>query len=225
MEKMIKFLVQGSGKEPYRCTFWKVDDYDLHSACTCPAGKKGQYCKHRFALLEGDITNVVDYSEEDFKELQEMLKSSDIADFYDEFAKAKTGEKIKKFLNSFKFGYSEKIFDEDICIWDNKFFPYSKEELFTKYGITYKMISLEEFYNLLEYPLISIPNKDENHLFDINGKYYGTYIGKVSASKKTGVLKLTTKTYTKFKVYEECFDFFNSINIKEYNQKMKEIMK
>ena len=96
MEKMIKFLVQGSGKEPYRCTFWKVDDYDLHSACTCPAGKKGQYCKHRFALLEGDITNVVDYSEEDFKELQEMLKSSDIADFYDEFAKAKIGEKISK---------------------------------------------------------------------------------------------------------------------------------
>lgn len=41
MEKMIKFLVQGSGKEPYRCTFWKVDNYDLHSACTCSAGKKG----------------------------------------------------------------------------------------------------------------------------------------------------------------------------------------
>ena len=40
MEKIVKFLVQGSGKEPYRCTFWKIDDYDLHSACTCPAGKK-----------------------------------------------------------------------------------------------------------------------------------------------------------------------------------------
>ena len=68
MEKIVKFLIQGSGKEPYRCTFWKVDNYDLHSACTCPAGKKGQYCKHRFALLEGDITNVVDYSEEDLEE-------------------------------------------------------------------------------------------------------------------------------------------------------------
>ncbi len=45
MEKMIKFLVQGSGKEPYRCTFWKVGNYDLHSACTCPAGKKCK-CKN-----------------------------------------------------------------------------------------------------------------------------------------------------------------------------------
>ena len=29
--------------------------------------KKGQYCKHRFALLEGDITNAVDYSEVEAK--------------------------------------------------------------------------------------------------------------------------------------------------------------
>lgn len=28
--------------------------------CTCPAGANGQYCKHRFALIDGDDREVVE---------------------------------------------------------------------------------------------------------------------------------------------------------------------
>lgn len=30
--------------------------------CSCPAGENGKYCKHRFALIEGDESEVVDAS-------------------------------------------------------------------------------------------------------------------------------------------------------------------
>lgn len=198
MEKMIKFLVQGSGKEPYRCTFWKVDNYDLHSACTCPAGKKGQYCKHRFALLEGDITNVVDYSEEDFKELQEMLKSSDIADFYDEFAKAKTGEKISK-----------------ICF---------DTSLHLKLGETTEK-TFEDIKKYIGSNTVILLMKKEAYFFDLNKNIKEQLKIDKDEVEKLGLFPLKDSFYTTSEYLVECFKFYKSVNIKEYNQKMKEIMK
>lgn len=198
MEKIVKFLIQGSGKEPYRCTFWKVDNYDLHSACTCPAGKKGQYCKHRFALLEGDITNVVDYSEEDFKELQEMLKSSDIADFYDEFAKAKTGEKISK-----------------ICF---------DTSLHLKLGETTEK-TFEDIKKYIGSNTVILLMKKEAYFFDLNKNIKEQLKIDKDEVEKLGLFPLKDSFYTTAEYLVECFKFYKSINIKEYNQKMKEIMK
>lgn len=198
MEKIVKFLIQGSGKEPYRCTFWKVDNYDLHSACTCPAGKKGQYCKHRFALLEGDITNVVDYSEEDFKELQEMLKSSDIADFYDKFAKAKTGEKISK-----------------ICF---------DTSLHLKLGETIAK-TFDDIKKYIESNTVILLMKKEAYFFDLNKNIKEELKIDKDEVEKLGLFPLKDSFYTTAEYLVECFKFYKSINIKEYNQKMKEIMK
>nr|DAM71191.1 MAG TPA: SWIM zinc finger protein [Caudoviricetes sp.] len=198
MEKIVKFLIQGSGKEPYRCTFWKVDDYDLHSACTCPAGKKGQYCKHRFALLEGDITNVVDYSEEDFKELQEMLKSSDIADFYDDFAKAKIGEKISK-----------------ICF---------DTSLHLKLGETTAK-TFEDIKKYIGSNTVILLMKKEAYFFDLNKNIKEQIKIDKDEVEKLGLFVLKDSFYTTSEYLVECFKFYKSINIKEYNQKMKEIMK
>ena len=198
MEKIVKFLIQGSGKEPYRCTFWKVDNYDLHSACTCPAGKKGQYCKHRFALLEGDITNVVNYSEEDFKELQEMLKSSDIADFYDEFAKAKTGEKISK-----------------ICF---------DTSLHLKLGETTAK-TFEDIKKYIGSNTVILLMKKEAYFFDLNKNIKEQLKIDKDEVEKLGLFPLKDSFYTTSEYLVECFKFYKSINIKEYNQKMKEIMK
>lgn len=198
MEKIVKFLIQGSGKEPYRCTFWKVDNYDLHSACTCPAGKKGQYCKHRFALLEGDITNVVDYSEEDFKELQEMLKSSDIADFYDEFAKAKTGEKVSK-----------------ICF---------DTSLHLKLGETTAK-TFEDIKKYIGSNTVILLMKKEAYFFDLNKNIKEQLKIDKDEVGRLGLFPLKDSFYTTSEYLVGCFKFYKSINIKEYNQKMKEIMK
>ena len=49
----IDFLVQGSAFHPYEVKFLKRSEKNLSAYCTCPAGDNGQYCKHRFSILEG----------------------------------------------------------------------------------------------------------------------------------------------------------------------------
>ena len=53
-----EFLVQGSSAEPYEVIIQREGN-DLKANCTCPAGSVGQYCKHRFAILSGDASNVI----------------------------------------------------------------------------------------------------------------------------------------------------------------------
>lgn len=73
----IEFIVQGSAPEPYRVSFWRVGD-NVKSSCTCQAGKNGRACKHRIALLEGDITNLVSEDLGSFELLKQMLEGSDV---------------------------------------------------------------------------------------------------------------------------------------------------
>jgi uncharacterized Zn finger protein len=52
-EQVKRFEVQGSSSEPYTVTF-TLEGNNFNAFCTCPAGKKGQYCKHRFSLMESE---------------------------------------------------------------------------------------------------------------------------------------------------------------------------
>ena len=52
-EQVRRFEVQGSAAEPYTVTFTLEED-NFNAYCTCPAGKKGQYCKHRFSLMASE---------------------------------------------------------------------------------------------------------------------------------------------------------------------------
>ena len=137
-EKVLTFYIRGSGKKPYRVAFWKEEgSRDIHSGCNCPAGRRMQYCKHRFWLIEGDLTNLDDSTEnaeENLKTLYKWLSNSDIGDFFSEFMMAKTGEKISVLMNVIKFGYNENYYDEDLCIWMSDYIEYSNEELKEKYN-------------------------------------------------------------------------------------------
>lgn len=75
----VEFLVQGSAPEPYRVSFWRVGD-NVKSSCTCRAGKNGLACKHRIALLDGDVTNLVSANLGDFEHLKRMLERSDVGE-------------------------------------------------------------------------------------------------------------------------------------------------
>jgi hypothetical protein len=57
MEKLT-FKVQGSASEPYIVEFLNVKNI-ITAHCTCPAGEKGSYCKHRIRLMNGDTTDTV----------------------------------------------------------------------------------------------------------------------------------------------------------------------
>lgn len=94
MEKII-FYVQGSEKEPYKVTFWRKEK-DFKSACSCKAGKKGMYCKHRLDLLEGNLTNLSSDNYEDLEKVYKMLENSDLGILLDEFLYLREGEVLYK---------------------------------------------------------------------------------------------------------------------------------
>jgi hypothetical protein len=77
----LTFLIQGSAKEPYEVSFWR-NGRNLTTSCTCEAGKNGMSCKHRFALMDADVTNLVSGNIEDVGRLQEMIMDTDVAEAY-----------------------------------------------------------------------------------------------------------------------------------------------
>lgn len=99
----ITFKVQGSAAEPYGVVFVKRSDTNLSAYCSCPAGKNGQYCKHRFNILDGATKGIVSDNLDDVKVVQSWLQGTDI-----EVALIKMREleaeavKIKKALSAAK---------------------------------------------------------------------------------------------------------------------------
>jgi len=75
----IKFLVQGSADEPYEVTFQK-EGKNLSAFCTCAAGQNGQYCKHRFQILEGNTEGIVSGNIEQVSTIVAWLPGTDVAE-------------------------------------------------------------------------------------------------------------------------------------------------
>ena len=72
-----QFLVQGSSPEPYVVTFEKNEN-NLTAQCTCTAGTMGQYCKHRFNILNGDDEGVVSENLDEVEAVAELLPGTDV---------------------------------------------------------------------------------------------------------------------------------------------------
>ena len=53
----VQVHVEGSTGTPYVVKFSREGD-SLKTVCSCPAGEKRTHCKHRIALLSGDLTAV-----------------------------------------------------------------------------------------------------------------------------------------------------------------------
>lgn len=74
----ITFDVQGSSVDPYSVVFVKRSESNLSAYCSCPAGGNGQYCKHRFSILDGLTKNIVSNNLDQVKIIQSWLKGTDI---------------------------------------------------------------------------------------------------------------------------------------------------
>jgi hypothetical protein len=76
MEKLT-FLVQGSGSVPYEVKLRKNGD-NLTAICSCPAGSLGQYCKHRFQILEGEAKGIVSENQDQVSLVKQWLRGTDV---------------------------------------------------------------------------------------------------------------------------------------------------
>ena len=98
----LQFLVQGSESKPYVVEFSRTENH-LRATCTCRAGSVGQYCKHRFNLLSGEVTGLVSENSDDVNKLPAMLASSDVKEALDMVIKAEADfEEAKKKLQGMK---------------------------------------------------------------------------------------------------------------------------
>lgn len=75
--KRLVFYVQGSAAEPYKVTFERVEN-NLNGYCTCPAGDKGQHCKHRTNMLYGVLDGIVNPDFDDLFRLRSWIPGTDV---------------------------------------------------------------------------------------------------------------------------------------------------
>jgi uncharacterized Zn finger protein len=100
--KTLTFLVQGSAPEPYEVVF-TITGEGITATCSCPAGKNGQYCKHRVSILQGSTASIVSGNAEAIQTVLAALPGTAIeaalADFQNaacEFERAKSADASAK---------------------------------------------------------------------------------------------------------------------------------
>jgi len=92
----IQFLVQGSTEMPYLVEFIRNSDSTIATHCTCPTSQNGQYCHHRFNIIEGKTADIVSENLDEVETVQSWIPGSEIETAMvevqrldDEIAKAK----------------------------------------------------------------------------------------------------------------------------------------
>jgi hypothetical protein len=99
----ISFAVQGSAAVPYKVVFAKRSGNNLSAYCSCPAGDNGQYCKHRFNILDGQTKGIVSDNLNDVMVVQSWLTGTDVEKALSKMRELEAeAEKIKKALSAAK---------------------------------------------------------------------------------------------------------------------------
>ncbi len=76
-DQQVNFLVQGSSSTPYEVRLG-IRGTNLTARCTCQAGIKGQYCKHRLRILNGETKDIVSGNPEDVLRVVGWLPGTDV---------------------------------------------------------------------------------------------------------------------------------------------------
>jgi len=78
---MLRFIVIGSTGSEYEIIALREGD-KFRMSCTCEAGKHGTYCKHRSALLDGEVSSVLSGNEGDVVRLKELICGTNVEKRY-----------------------------------------------------------------------------------------------------------------------------------------------
>jgi uncharacterized Zn finger protein len=85
----LKFLIKGSRGDEYAVVF-EISGSNANAFCTCAAGAKGQYCKHRFAIMGSDVSRLLSSNTADIVRLKSLMQGTDLAAAYERVLKAAT---------------------------------------------------------------------------------------------------------------------------------------
>jgi hypothetical protein len=86
MERL-EFLIEGSQGDEYFVVF-EVNGGNANAFCTCQAGSNGLYCKHRFGIMDGDVSCLLSDNTADVVRLKGLMKGSDLENAYNRVLEA-----------------------------------------------------------------------------------------------------------------------------------------
>lgn len=98
MADALHFSMMGEDDSVFEVTIERAPDNsaNLRATCTCGSARHGEFCAHRFEILEGDISNLASDNMDDVTTLRAWIVGSDIEDAMRELSKAKTDLKIAR---------------------------------------------------------------------------------------------------------------------------------
>ena len=103
----MRFLVKGSQSDPYEVVFRKIGT-SFSAWCTCTAGQNGQYCKHRFAIMDGLSKGVVSENSDEVMIVESWVPGTDVGRIWDELKSAETElAEMKRRVSSLKKGLAK----------------------------------------------------------------------------------------------------------------------
>ncbi|MGY0779845.1 hypothetical protein ACW7BC_18300 [Azospirillum argentinense] len=73
----LRFLVRGSQGDEYTVAF-TFQQGEATSDCTCMGGRMGRFCKHRTALLDGDVSDLLSDNGYDVTRLRQLLDGTEL---------------------------------------------------------------------------------------------------------------------------------------------------
>ena len=98
----VEFVIEGSQGDGYDVVF-EISEGVARASCTCQAGINGQFCKHRTAMLDGDISSLRSTNASSVTELKAMLQGTDLAVAYADLLTAtRAHEQAKRALDAAK---------------------------------------------------------------------------------------------------------------------------
>jgi uncharacterized Zn finger protein len=95
MSELIFSVKSGSTDEIYEVRASR-NGSDLKITCTCRAGISGTYCKHRFSLLSGEVTDLLSGNHDDIEALKLLLSGTDVEQCINLVVKAEAELEIAK---------------------------------------------------------------------------------------------------------------------------------
>ena len=77
LDQEFTFRVRGSRGDEYVIVTARKG-LDMKMSCTCQAGQQGSSCKHRFALIDGDIGALISENISDVESLKNLLRGTEL---------------------------------------------------------------------------------------------------------------------------------------------------
>jgi uncharacterized Zn finger protein len=87
MERIVFEVESSSSGNEYTVTF-QIEGGQANAYCTCQAGQNGSFCKHRVAIMCGDVDDLASENDGDVSRLKALLQGTDLQAAFERYVAA-----------------------------------------------------------------------------------------------------------------------------------------